>query len=155
MGVAHLSAFTSLYARINRLRGGRLDGVRILHDDQRYYGGILASAKATAESLAAEGEAIVFERADYRFGEVGELTFLTSSGSAGLQAADLLAGFAMRHVRDTLAGRSPSAESVSVFKRLADGRQAHRGIGINFMLSNRDIRRCSLIPSRDPAVSPR
>lgn len=151
----HLSAFTSLYARINRLRNSRLDGVRILHDEQRYYADILASAKVAAEGLAGDGEEIVFERADYRFGETGDLAFVPSDGLAGIQAADLLAGFAMRHVRDILAGGSPSPEAVAAFRRLTDGRQAHRGVGMNLMLSNRDIRRCGLVPSRDPAVSPR
>lgn len=151
----HLSAFTNLYARINRLRNSRLDDVRILHDEQRYYADILASAKASAEGLAGDGEEIVFERADYRFDQTGELAFVPSGGLAGIQAADLLAGFAMRHVRDVLAGRPPSVEAVAVFRRLADGRQAHRGVGMNLMLSNRDIWRCGLVPSRDPAVSPR
>lgn len=151
----HLSAFTSLYARINRLRNNRLQDVRILHDEQRYYADILASAKAAAEGLAEDGEEIVFERADYRFGETGDLAFLPSDGLAGIQAADLLAGFAMRHVRDVLAGISPSPEAIAAFRRLADGRQAHLGVGMNLMMSNRDIWRCGLVPSRDPAVSPR
>ena len=150
----HLSAFTSLYARINRLRNSRLHGVRILHDEQRYYADILASAKAAAEGLAEDGEEIVFERADYRLGETGDLAFVPSDGLVGIQAADLLAGFAMRHVRDALAGVPPSSQAVAAFRRIADGRQAHRGVGMNLMLSNRDVWRCGLVPSRDPAMCP-
>lgn len=151
----HLSAFTSLYARINRLRSGRLSGTRIIHDEQRYFADILVAAKAGAEGLSEEYGMIDLERADYRFGESGNLTFQGSLAEPGVQAADLLAGFAMRHARDALAGgRSPSAESTAAFRRLADGRAGHRGVGMNLMLSNRDVFRCGVLPSRDPRVRP-
>lgn len=72
-----------------------------------------------AESLAGDGEEIVFERAHCRFGETGDLAFVPLDGLAGIQASDILAGFAMCHVGDVLAGDPTSPEAVAVFRRLA------------------------------------
>ncbi|MGH7028180.1 DUF3800 domain-containing protein [Brevundimonas sp.] len=150
----HLSAFTNLYARINKLRCGRLAGVQIVHDDQPYFADILRSSKLAVEGLAEDEAAIKLSRADYRFVEAGDLTFTPSTGSSGVQAADLIAGFAMRHARDTLAGVTPSRESRMVFRRLASTFDGTPGFGMNLMLSNRDVLRCGLLPSRDPQLSP-
>ncbi|GAA0195313.1 hypothetical protein QOZ96_000045 [Brevundimonas nasdae] len=150
----HLSAFTNLYARINKLRGGSLAEVQIVHDDQPYVAEILRSSKQAVEGLAADDRRVALARADYRFVETCELTFTASTGSPGVQAADLIAGFAMRYTRDALAGTLPSPESLKVFRRLANTRDGTPGFGMNLMLSNRDVLRCGLLPSRDPAVRP-
>ncbi len=150
----HLSAFTNLYARINKLRNGHMAGVRIVHDDQPYFAEILRSSKQAAEDLAAKDEVINLARADYRFVEPGELSFAPSTGSPGVQAADLVAGFAMRFARDALSGASPDREHRAVFRRLARSLDTAPGFGMNLMMSNRDVLRCGLAPSRDPLVTP-
>ena len=150
----HLSAFTNLYARINKIRDGRLSDVQIIHDDQPYFAEILRSSKQAAEGLAGNDGVIKLARADYRFVESGDLTFTPSTGSSGVQAADLIAGFAMRHARDCLAGDPPARENGDVFRRLAHTLDASPGFGMNLMMSNRDVLRCGLLPSRDPMVWP-
>ncbi|MBA4806892.1 DUF3800 domain-containing protein [Brevundimonas sp.] len=150
----HLSAFTNLYARINKLRGGRLADVQIIHDDQRYFADILRSSKEAAEGLAGGDGVIALARADYRFMESGELSFTPSTGSPGVQAADLIAGFAMRHARDCLAGDAPGREHRAVFLRLASSLDASPGFGMNLMMSSPDVLRCGLLPRRDPMVRP-
>jgi hypothetical protein len=150
----HLSAFTNLYARINKLRNGRLSDVQIIHDDQPYFAEILRSSKQAAEGLAGNDGVIKLARADYRFVESGDLTFTPSTGSSGVQAADLIAGFAMRHARACLAGDPPARENRDVFRRLAHTFDASPGFGMNLMMSNRDVLRCGLLPSRDPMVRP-
>jgi len=150
----HLSAFTNLYARINKLGGGRLADVQIVHDDQPYFADILRSSKRAVEELAKTDTVMKLSRADYQFVEAGDLRFAPSTGSAGVQAADLIAGFAMRHARDTLEGIAPSRESRTVFRRLAHTLDGTPGFGMNLMLSNRDVLRCGLLPSHDPQVTP-
>jgi len=150
----HLSAFTNLYARINKLRDGRLAEVHIVHDDQPYVAEILRSSKQAVEDLAADNKVMALARADYRFVETGELTFTASTSSPGVQAADLIAGFAMRHTRDALAGSRPSLESLKVFHRLANTLDGAPGFGMNLMLSNRDVLRCGLLPSQVPPMQP-
>lgn len=150
----HLSAFTNLYARINKLRDGRLSDVQIIHDDQPYFAEILRSSKQAAEGLAGNDGVIELARADYRFLESSDLTFTPSTGSSGVQAADLIAGFAMRHARDCLAGSPLAPENRAVFRRLAHTLDASPGFGMNLMMSNRDVLRCGLLPSRDPMVRP-
>lgn len=148
----HLSAFTNIYARINKLRGGRVGDVRIVHDDQPYFCEILRMAKAATEGLG-DGDVIDLQRADYRFIETSELAFVPSTDSSGVQAADLIAGFAMRYVRAALEGRPLRADSSALFRRLADG-DTILGAGMNLMLSNRDVLRCGVLPARDPNVRP-
>lgn len=150
----HLSAFTNLYARINRLRDGRLSDVQIVHDDQPYFEEILRSSKQAAEDLAGNDGIIKLARADYRFVESGDLTFTPSTGSSGVRAVDLIAGFVMRHARDCLTGDPPARGNRAVFRRLAHTLDASSGFGMNLMMSNRDIMRCGLLPSRDPMAQP-
>ncbi len=150
----HLSAFTNLYARINKLRGGRMAEVQIVHDDQPYFAEILRSSKHAAEGLADTDDVIKLARADYRFVESGDLTFTPSTASTGVQAADLIAGFAMRYAREALAGHPTDDESRAVFRRLAHCLDVAPGFGMNLMMSNRDVLRCGLLPSRDPLVRP-
>lgn len=76
-----------------------------IHDEQLQYGAILTDAKALMEDLARQGNALPAPFADYNLSSVAELRFVDSTSKICLQAADLLAGCAMRFARDAIGRR--------------------------------------------------
>lgn len=98
-----LSALTNIYARINKYRRGRLADTVLIHDEHMLFGDILSDAKRLMEQLSEQDVMPEVENADYKLREHAELEFV-SSKVAGIQAADILAGFVMRFFRD--AGRA-------------------------------------------------
>lgn len=73
-----------------------MKGVTLAHDQQLQFGEILRAGKAAAEELAANGINVRYGPADYVFREQADLLFMESGRSAAIQAADVLAGYAMR-----------------------------------------------------------
>ena len=94
-----LSALTNIYARINKYRRGRLANTVLIHDEHMLFGDILSDAKRLMEQLSEEDVLPEVENADYKLREHAKLAFV-SSKVAGIQAADILAGFVMRFFRD-------------------------------------------------------
>jgi hypothetical protein len=101
----NLTSLTNIYARINKSRPEGVDGVTLIHDEQLQYGDILASAKDLMEDLARQGHVLVQPFADYDLSGTAALRFAPSAGDPCLQAADLLAGCAMRFARDAASRR--------------------------------------------------
>lgn len=151
----NLSSFANLYARINRVRSGKLATVNLVHDEQRYYEHVLESGKRTAEGLSKRGLAPGLHRADWDFREVAALQFQPSNHSTGIQAADVLAGFLMRYVRNALYGSSPPTQpGREAFDRIVGPSDADSALGVNFVLSNAGMRRLRLLPMSDPWIRP-
>jgi hypothetical protein len=142
----NLSSFTNLYARINLFRGREMSGVRIIHDEQLQYDHILHQGKQASESFSDLGLTWPLQHADYRFMERGELTFSASNLSAGIQAADVLAGFVMRYVQSIIAQATrPPPEEIKAFGLLLLLAEPERGTGLNFVLGRRDFDRLGLL----------
>lgn len=142
----NLSSFTNLYARINLFRGREMSGVRIIHDEQLQYDHILHQGKQASESFSDLGLTWPLQHADYSFMESGELTFSESSASAGIQAADVLAGFAMRYVQSVIAQATiPPPEAIKAFESLLLSAEPERGTGLNFVVGGRDFDRLGLL----------
>jgi len=142
----NLSSFTNLYARINLFRGREMSGVRIIHDEQLQYDHILHQGKQASESFSDLGLTWPLQHADYRFMERGELTFSASNLSAGIQAADVLAGFVMRYVQSIIVQATmPPPEAIKAFGLLLLLAEPERGTGLNFVLGRRDFDRLGLL----------
>lgn len=143
----NLSSLMSIYARINRLHGGDVGAIRILHDEQKQYGHILQQAKSLAESLSGIEEIPRFEFADYDFRMAADLTFGVSHQSPGIQAADVLGGFVMRYVKGVLCDRSrPPEEAKRAFMGIVDFFERGHGQGINFVIPTQGVFTLGLIP---------
>lgn len=133
----NLSCFTNVYARINRHHGRDLRGVRLVHDKQRYVEEIVRQAKADAEGLSRLDGTPYTPIGDYGFEASATLEFADSADHAGLQLADLLAGFAMRFVRDVRAGRSLSPDAKLLMRRLLELSDGSPSTGVVLVTTSR------------------
>lgn len=140
----HLSCLTNTYARINRLHQGRLSGVRLVHDEQMQFDEALLEGKRLAETVFSGG-APAFNHADFGFAETARLTFVPSHTSAGVQAADILAGFVGDYFKTTLVARTlPSPGQRTAFARLLAQSDPSAGLGLNMVLPQIDIDRMGI-----------
>ena len=145
----NLTSFTNIYARINLFTRGRLDGVRLMHDEQRQFDRILTEGKASVERFAERGLRWPIRHADFSVIEQASLVFGESRAHAGIQFADVLAGFVMRHVHDVIGrGRESSSEVSDSFRLLLELSDPPKGIGINFVLPMVDVLRLGVLPAR-------
>ncbi len=136
----NLSSFTNIYARINLFRGGRLEGVRLVHDQQLELEDILRKAKHAAESIKDQKIEPFTPHSNYLFNKSASLVFAASHESVGIQVADVIAGAVMRFYRDrmrgTVANTSEIGRAVSTLLR---GSNASTGIGVNQMVPQRFV----------------
>lgn len=144
----NLTSLTNLYARLNHLHKRKIGSLTLFHDEQMHFDEILHDAKRTTEGLAKAGNAVPLRFADMNFEEQARLVFLGSRASPGIQAADVLAGFVMRYVKDTLFGHSrPSAEARAAFQRILELSDPENGLGINFVLATADVESLGVVPA--------
>jgi Protein of unknown function (DUF3800) len=133
----NLSAFTNIYARINLYQKGRLADVRLIHDEQLQFDEILESSKGTAETLQERAVEMFTPHSDFNFQESASLGFASSTKSVGVQAADILAGFCMRYVRDFFADlahvRPVAHQTYDLMRRYTN---ETTGVGVNLVTSS-------------------
>ncbi|NWJ27658.1 DUF3800 domain-containing protein [Rhizobium sp. RM] len=135
----NLSSLTNIYGRINLFRQRKMADVTLVHDEQLEFGHILQSGKATMEELAQAGKDWSVRDADYRVIERAEMRFLRSEQSAGIQAADVLAGFIMRFVQQMQRSKVPAREFTDAYRAFADFTNPGRGTGVNYVLPTRMV----------------
>ena len=152
----NLTSLTNIYARINLSRPDGVDGSSLVHDEQLQYGRILIDTKTLMEDLARQGKAPSAPFADYDLSGAANLRFVASTDEICLQAADLLAGCAMRFARDAIAKRrklaSPLRDAFFALLGLTDEMQG-RGINLVFTyaaLERMDVPVFRLPPWLDP-----
>jgi hypothetical protein len=134
----NLSAFTNIYARINRYEVGNLSNIRLIHDEQLQFDSILQASKVTAESLQDEAAIFFTPHSDFHFRESASLSFASSRLSTGLQVADILAGFCMRYVKDFFTdGKRVSPLAHQTYDLLRRFTDPENGIGVNLVMSSR------------------
>lgn len=151
----HLSSLTNLYARLNTYTGGRLNDVTLVHDKQQEFEDILRTNKAAAEGLAAQGVEMTYGPANYVFRERADLTFVHSERSAGVQAIDVIAGYAMRLVVNrTTPGAEPRRDGDWQLRRLLDQDARVRGLGTNFVMTTAALRALDVADAPDPFLLP-
>jgi hypothetical protein len=134
----NLSAFTNIYARLNRYMGGNLSAVRLVHDGQVHFDDILRSSKEMAESLGDRAEELFTPHSDFNFRESASLIFSCSATSTGLQVADIVAGFCMRFAKEFFSeGKHPSQAAHEAYSLLIRYSNLRSGVGINQVVSTR------------------
>jgi Protein of unknown function (DUF3800) len=133
----NLSSFTNIYARINLYEEGRLSNICLIHDEQLQFDEILETSKGVAETLRERAAEMFTPHSDFNFRESASLSFASSTQSAGLQVADILAGFCMRYVKDFFTERKqirPIAhQTYDLLRRFTN---PAGGIGLNLVVSS-------------------
>lgn len=133
----NLQCLTNIYGRINQSRPQGLDGVTLVHDVQLQYDKVLGDGKAMLEKLAAENAMPVVPFADYNLRGNVTLAFASSVDEPILQAADILAGCAMRFVRGGLPrARRGDLGLRGPFFELFELGNPYTATGINLVVSN-------------------
>lgn len=133
----NLTSLTNIYARINLSRPEGVDGISLVHDEQLQYGSILADTKVLMEKLAGQGNTPPTPFADYDLSGAADLHFVASTSQVCLQAADLLAGCAMRFARDATAKRRKlDAKLRDAFFALLGLTDEAQGRGINLVFTD-------------------
>lgn len=134
----NLQSLTNIYARLNQSRPVSLDGAQLVHDEQMQYAKVLEDSKALMEQLAAEVAVPIVPFADYRLRGRGDLIFATGKTESCLQAADILAGCAMRFARDGQARKGRVDASLrAAFVQMIDAGNPIQATGINLLMSSR------------------
>jgi hypothetical protein len=136
----NLQCLTNIYARMNQCVGDGLAGAELVHDEQMQYCQVLHDAKSLMETLAAEASIPIMPFADYRLRGTARLSFAGSTVEPCIQAADILAGFAMRFVKDALERPSHGDPATrSAFSDLLGASDPFRATGINLVMTGRDL----------------
>lgn len=134
----NLTSLTNIYARINLFRKQRLDGVRIVHDQQLELEQILRDAKHAAETIKDVGTVPYVPCADYHFDESASLEFKHSHESIGIQVADVIAGATMRYYRSLHSDPTTIATEISrAMKALRESGNPRTGHGVNQVVPTR------------------
>jgi len=134
----NLSCLTNIYARLNQLHGKKVAGLTLHHDEQAQFDEILENSKEAVERLAEQDSVPELRHGDYAFTEQATLEFVTSTDDAGIQAADVIAGFTMRHVQAVLFGGVPDEAHRKAFQDLLALTDRARALGFNFVTMTRD-----------------
>jgi len=134
----NLSAFTNIYARINRYERGKMSTVRLIHDEQAHFEHILQGSKEFTEALRERAKECFTPHSDFVFRETAALSFARSQDTISLQLADVLAGFCMRFVKDFfLSPKQLSRDAREVYRLLLRFSDPARGVGLNYVTSSR------------------
>jgi hypothetical protein len=128
------SSFANIFARINLFRGGRMEGVRLVHDEQLEAANIIQSSMAQLEAIKAGPCRPYTPHANYVVDGGASLEFAKSDVEPGIQLADVMTGTVMRFYRDLLHSPGSIAPAVkrAVVRVLAAG-DPRTGIGINLV----------------------
>ena len=121
---------------MNRRHRRRVKDVVLIHDEQLQFDQILHKSKVAAESMARQKAVASLRFANYDFAEQAQLTFARSDESAGIQAADLLAGFIMRYAQEVIfAEKTVHLAATAAFQALLELSVPRLSVGFNFMTS--------------------
>jgi len=131
----NLSSFCNIYARINLFHLGDISGVRIYHDEQKHLDEIIRNGKQSAEVLLKDGRQVYTPHSNFHFTQTAPLFFANSNRSCGIQLADVLAGFVMRHCKEIVTDRNAiNPLLLSAYRMLIDHSIPSKGIGVNLVV---------------------
>ncbi len=137
----NFQCLTNIYARINKSRPEGLGGVRLIHDGQLQYAQVLTDAKMRMEtSVGRRGVAVASVRRLSASRRRQPLHFEASARSPCLQAADLVAGCAMRFAKSALGDKASTSLRQAFMKLLGLG-DPFTGQGINFVFTGASLAR--------------
>ncbi|OBT23456.1 DUF3800 domain-containing protein [Vibrio cyclitrophicus] len=130
----NLSSFNSIYARINKYKKGKLSEVTIMHDEQAQFDDILTKVHEELGDIDGLAE-VATHSGDYNFIEKAQLQFIDSKDSTAVQVSDVLSGFVMRYIQDSLyAENSIDSKLVKAFAKLKNSWSDSTNVGINFVI---------------------
>ena len=132
----NLSSFTNIYARINLHLNGKISDANIFHDEQVHFDEIISHNKELMEGLDMKN-AISIPTANYNFSETSSLEFAKSHEHCPIQVADILAGTAMRYVKEKIQGYETSPEIVKAYDAILRCSDPNRGVGINLVTTSK------------------
>ncbi|OOG41431.1 DUF3800 domain-containing protein [Rhodanobacter sp. C05] len=127
----NFSSFANIYARINFYLSGRLEGCRILHDEQEHFDEIIAEAKFQAENAKVDPTKFKTPYSDYNFQKMADLLFKASPESTGIQLSDIVAGLSMRWYQAHLQEESDTKILDKAVEQLLCHSDRSIGTGIN------------------------
>jgi Protein of unknown function (DUF3800) len=137
----HVSAFGSMYARINRFASEDIE-LKLIHDEHAHFDEIL---KIWEETLRVNrlGEALKgYQGANfnYVFTDRATLEFDKSHMRIGIQVADVIAGFCSRYFNRVLAEQ---LDSIRCYRSIVEllGSMYGNGQGLNIVASEASVRK--------------
>ena len=141
----NLQCLTNIYARLNLSRKQGIEGTALIHDEQMQYAKVLLESKALMEQMAKDGGLPIVPFADYKLRGKSGLRFATAQDEPCLQAADILAGCAMRFAREGLR-RNLRVDSLLrlAFDRLIQAGNPMEATGVNLVMSQLLLRRLNV-----------
>ena len=140
-----LTSLTGIYGRLNQFHGQNVGDLVLVHDEHAHFDEIFQLAKQTAEGLVEQGVEMVLPHSDYRFKQRANLRFARSVDEPGIQAADVLAGFAMRYIQDRLASAAPLPDGrEEIFAQLVGLAAPFLPVGVNFVVAEADLDRMGI-----------
>lgn len=138
----NLQSLTNIYGRINQSCQQGLHNLTLVHDIQLQYGKILGDAKGLMEKLAVQHAMPFVPFADYQLRGNAALAFATASDEPCLQAADIIAGCAMRYARSGMETAHCDEPALrTAFFQLFDAGNPFFATGINLVISDRVLNR--------------
>jgi hypothetical protein len=87
----NISSFTNIHARLNYLHSHDLSSITIIHDNHAHFDEIIKHYHQTAIDDKTDKNKL-YEMADFRFSNIGDLEFQDDKNQIGLQIADIFAG---------------------------------------------------------------
>jgi hypothetical protein len=111
--------------------------VRLVHDEQHHFDGIFGAGKTAAEALRERAREVYTPHSDFDFVQTAPLVFARSIDSVGLQVADVLAGLAMRCVKNLCARRAVEPNAREAFDMLLKASDPRTAVGVNLMVATR------------------
>ncbi len=134
----NVNCLAHVYARINMAEGS-LSGVQIVHDEQREFKDALEDIIKTVENLSSDNSTVT-PYANFNIKNCGAIfSFDRSVDRYGIQIADLVAGFCMRHVLSVAKDEDVAAEFTRTYLKL--GMITSAKIGINQVLPTMLLRK--------------
>lgn len=96
----NLTSFYNIYARINKSKSGDISEINFIHDGQTNFDDIIKAGKLHIEN---EGRfvKVYTPMSDFNFNATSKMSFEPSTQKKGIQMADLISGFCMRHIQNT------------------------------------------------------
>lgn len=134
----HVPCLTNIIARANLYHDRKLNEVNFIHDKQDHFDDLLHSIKDQLVNLEKTGNEPTTPSADFNIEVNPELFFentVKSKKSAGIQIADLLAGFVSRYFYD-FAYLSSDMNDIyhDIYIELSKSFNSTTGVGINMVL---------------------
>lgn len=130
----NLSSFNSIYARINKYKKRKLSEVTIIHDEQVQFDEIITKIHQELGSIDGLADVATLS-GDYNFIEKSQLQFIDSKDNIAVQISDVISGFVMRYVQDSIYSDKPTDHKLDkAFSILKNSWSDTTNIGINFVI---------------------